>query len=263
MAIESLDEFYDVFKWEILGDTAFEDVQGLREPLWLLRGHLNQPQMSEVERQELAERALRELHRDGLIYAFRPRLRTNPGDAADLEPLRLSPHEFSARHWTATGGEAPASFLLTIRTSGSQLRIKALRRRRTHHPTSRSTGVGGGTPRPLVWIRGSRGGTETRSQMGSTSARSDRFGARLSQAVRPSQSSNLLRTRRATRIWRSAGRATRSRRHPLSPFGTALDRGGAATPFVPNGHSRSRPATSLLTQANRKPATPSRPLFDG
>jgi hypothetical protein len=32
--------------------------------------------------------------------------------------------------------------------------------------------------------------------------------------------------------------------------------GGAATPFVPNGHSRSRRATRLLPQAKRKPATP-------
>lgn len=49
--------------------------------------------MSELERQTLAERALRELVRDGLIYFFRVPLKANPSDAAEDASLRLTPDE--------------------------------------------------------------------------------------------------------------------------------------------------------------------------
>jgi hypothetical protein len=90
------DEFFSRFKWEILGDAAFEDVQGLWEPLWLLRGYLKQPGMEEIESQELAERALRELQKDGLIYFFRVPARMNPSDASDVDSLRLTADQVDA-----------------------------------------------------------------------------------------------------------------------------------------------------------------------
>lgn len=104
------DEFFDVFKWEILGDAAFEDVQGFWEPLWALRGYLRQPELSEIDRQELAERALRELQREGLLYFFRVPLNANPGDAADDESLRLTPEEFDetlSSDWWRGAGDLP------------------------------------------------------------------------------------------------------------------------------------------------------------
>jgi hypothetical protein len=88
--------FFQWFKWEIFGDAAFEDVQGLWEPLWSLRGSLKRPGMSEEDRQEFAERALRELARDGLIYFFRVPLNMNPNDTADDDSLRLTADECDA-----------------------------------------------------------------------------------------------------------------------------------------------------------------------
>lgn len=64
-----MDEF-EKFKWYILGDATFEDWQGLWEPLWGLRGDYAIGGLSEKERQEVAEHALRELYRDGFIYFF-------------------------------------------------------------------------------------------------------------------------------------------------------------------------------------------------
>ena len=90
------DAMFRRFKWEIFGDAAFEDVQGLWEPLWLLRGSLKQPEMAESERQDLAARALRELAQEGLIYFFGVPLSTNPADAADDASLRLRPDELDA-----------------------------------------------------------------------------------------------------------------------------------------------------------------------
>jgi hypothetical protein len=88
--------FFERFKWEILGDAAFEDIQGLWEPLWLLRGDLKRPEMSEAGRQQLAERALRELDREGLIYFFRVPPDRNPNDAAEDDSQRLAPDEVDA-----------------------------------------------------------------------------------------------------------------------------------------------------------------------
>jgi hypothetical protein len=99
--------FFNRFKWEIFGDAAFEDIQGLWEPLWVLRGHLKQPGMQEPERQRLAERALRELHSDGLIYFFRASAHSNPSDAADDPACRLTSQEFETAlagdWWRGTG----------------------------------------------------------------------------------------------------------------------------------------------------------------
>jgi hypothetical protein len=105
------DEFFNRFKWEILGDAAFEDIQGLWEPLWLLRGYLKQPDMSELERQALAERALRELHGDGLIYFVQVPLKTNPSNAADDALLQLTPDDVSdtlSSDWWRGPGNLPA-----------------------------------------------------------------------------------------------------------------------------------------------------------
>ena len=65
----SHDEF-DRFKWEILWDSAFEAFQGIWEPLWSLNGDGSIPGSSQSEREELAERMLRELFDEGLIYFF-------------------------------------------------------------------------------------------------------------------------------------------------------------------------------------------------
>src|SRR5215210_170214 len=62
---------FEAFKWNMLGDAVFEDWQGLWEPLWWLRGGGAIDGQSEADRQAFAERALRELYADGLIYFFR------------------------------------------------------------------------------------------------------------------------------------------------------------------------------------------------
>ena len=71
MAGEPVADEFEAFKWSVLGDAVWDDYQGLWEPLWWLRGGRIEGQ-SELERQAFAERALRELHSDGLIY-FLPR----------------------------------------------------------------------------------------------------------------------------------------------------------------------------------------------
>jgi len=60
---------YEEFKWEILGDAVDEDWQGLWEPLLWARTAL--PDLSEAERQAMAERALRELFADKLVFFFK------------------------------------------------------------------------------------------------------------------------------------------------------------------------------------------------
>ena len=71
---------FERFKWMILADAVAENVQHLWEPLWQLRGSYEIPGLSETERQEVAERALRELYADGLICLFREE---KPGDVED------------------------------------------------------------------------------------------------------------------------------------------------------------------------------------
>ena len=82
-------DFFEPFKSEILDNAVFEDVQGLWEPLWALRGYMRERDLQEDERQTLAERALRELYGDDLIYFFRVPPRSSPGEAADDPALRL------------------------------------------------------------------------------------------------------------------------------------------------------------------------------
>lgn len=81
------------FKWDILGDAVFEDVQGLWEPLWWLRGDGSIEGLSELDRQASAERALRELYADGLIYFFRVPPPHDINESADNTALRLTPSE--------------------------------------------------------------------------------------------------------------------------------------------------------------------------
>jgi hypothetical protein len=61
---DETDESYQRFKWDVAADAAFEDEQGLWEPLW----HANSlyPELDQGQREKLAERALRELFADGL-----------------------------------------------------------------------------------------------------------------------------------------------------------------------------------------------------
>ena len=107
MTLGNEEALFERFKWEILGDAAFEDIQGVWEPLWLLRGSLKKPDMSEPARQQMAERALRELERDGLIYFFRAAPSSNPNDAAEDESRRLTADEIdttlSSDWWRGTG----------------------------------------------------------------------------------------------------------------------------------------------------------------
>lgn len=63
------DESNQHFKWEIAADAAFEDEQGLWEPLWYANSLY--PECQPDEREKLAERALRELFAEGLITFYR------------------------------------------------------------------------------------------------------------------------------------------------------------------------------------------------
>jgi hypothetical protein len=63
------DEHYQRFKWAVLSDAVYEDDQGLWEPLWYANSLF--PELEPAEREELAERALRELFGAGLIAFFR------------------------------------------------------------------------------------------------------------------------------------------------------------------------------------------------
>jgi len=90
------------FKCEILDDAVFEDVQGVWEPLWLLRGSGAIEGQSESQRQDFAERALRQLYDEGLIYFFRVPPWGDIGGSADNEDLRLDSeavHETLASGW--------------------------------------------------------------------------------------------------------------------------------------------------------------------
>lgn len=68
---QELEERYQKFKWEVLGDSVDEDWQGLWEPLFWARTVF--ADLTEAERQSLAEAALRELFAEGLIFFFRGR----------------------------------------------------------------------------------------------------------------------------------------------------------------------------------------------
>jgi hypothetical protein len=64
-------DLFERFKRDILRDAVFEDWQSVWEPLWWLRGGGPIEGQSEADRQEFAERALRELYEKGLIFFFR------------------------------------------------------------------------------------------------------------------------------------------------------------------------------------------------
>lgn len=84
---------FEAFKWNTLGDAVFEDYQGLWEPLWRLRGGGIIEGQSEPDRQTSAERALRELYADGLIYFFRVPPPHDINESAETPALRLTPRE--------------------------------------------------------------------------------------------------------------------------------------------------------------------------
>jgi hypothetical protein len=63
------------------------------EPLWCLRGGGAIEGQSEVDRQRFAERALRELHDEGLIYFFRVRPPYDINASGEDESLRLTSEE--------------------------------------------------------------------------------------------------------------------------------------------------------------------------
>lgn len=77
----------------MLGDAVFEDWQGLWEPLWGLRGDYAIEGLSERDRQLVAERTLRELYAEGLIYFFRVPPRRDINESAEDESLRLRSDE--------------------------------------------------------------------------------------------------------------------------------------------------------------------------
>jgi hypothetical protein len=84
---------FEKFKWNILGDAVFEDYQGLWEPLWWLRGGGVIEGQSEVGRQRYAERVLRELHDEGLIYFFRVPPPYDINESGEDASLRLTPEQ--------------------------------------------------------------------------------------------------------------------------------------------------------------------------
>src|SRR5262245_38257753 len=96
MGEKASEESFQHFKRTILYDAAFEDWQGMWEPLWWLRGGGRIEGQSEADRQAFAERALRELYADGLIFFVRVPF---PADITDVEndpSLRLSPDDVDA-----------------------------------------------------------------------------------------------------------------------------------------------------------------------
>lgn len=88
----SVDE-YEKFKWNTLGDAVFEDYYGLWEPLYWLRGGGVIEGQTEFDRASFAERALRELHDEGLIYFFRVPPHHEVNTSGEDESLRLTPDE--------------------------------------------------------------------------------------------------------------------------------------------------------------------------
>jgi hypothetical protein len=89
------DEAFDKFKMEILDAAVYEDWQGVWEPLWWLRGGGVVAGQSERERQAWAERALRELYAEGLIFFFPVSDRGDVNEAAE-SGVRLSENEVDA-----------------------------------------------------------------------------------------------------------------------------------------------------------------------
>jgi hypothetical protein len=59
----------DEFKWDLLGDLAFEDLYMLWEPLGWARTCF--PGRADTDRQSLVERTLNALYDDGLVYFVR------------------------------------------------------------------------------------------------------------------------------------------------------------------------------------------------
>ena len=97
---------FERFKREIL-DAAGEDWQGLWEPLWWLRGAGAIAGQTESDRRGFAERALRELHSEGLIFFFRARHGSHVNESALAPEVRLTPAEIDAvlrsSWWRETG----------------------------------------------------------------------------------------------------------------------------------------------------------------
>ena len=83
----------EVFKWNTLGDAVFEDVRGIWEPLWSLRGDGRIEGIPEGNRAIAAERVLRELYADSLIYFFRVEPPDDVERAAANADARLTPTE--------------------------------------------------------------------------------------------------------------------------------------------------------------------------
>src|SRR6266851_5043736 len=97
MEKRTLEERYQDFKWEVLGDSVDEDWQGLWEPLWYAKTIF--PQLSQLERERLAERALRELFDDGLILFF-PRAGKWPHGELEERLIKLqSKPRFAGACW--------------------------------------------------------------------------------------------------------------------------------------------------------------------
>ncbi len=109
MAVESPTPF-ERFKWTVLFDVVFEDYQGLWEPLWSLRGSEAIEGQTEDERLAWAERAIRELHRDGLIYFFRVPRSAEVNESGADPNLRLSEAELDttlgSEWWRVPVGES-------------------------------------------------------------------------------------------------------------------------------------------------------------
>jgi hypothetical protein len=70
---------YEDFRWEVLGDSVDEPWQGIWEPLFLARTVFSD--LPELPRQQVAERALRELLDARLIAFFTTRPAESPEDA--------------------------------------------------------------------------------------------------------------------------------------------------------------------------------------
>jgi len=112
ISLTTMDEF-EIFKWRLLRDLCFEDCEGMWEPLWALRGCYAIDGQSEDERQAFAERAMRSLYCDGLIYFFRVGSFGNINEAADNPNARLDDGQVEAQlrsDWwrTPLGSSLPA-----------------------------------------------------------------------------------------------------------------------------------------------------------
>ena len=63
------DDLFDHFEWNLLGDVVFDDGLALWEAFSAALAAF--PDRPRAEQAQLAEQALRDLYRDGLIYLFR------------------------------------------------------------------------------------------------------------------------------------------------------------------------------------------------